>query len=341
MTKIRFTQFSVAAFLLGRLTCAAAADLESVTYSPDITVLLGSRTVVDHEVVRERGGNFRRRLIVGSANDVDAFHRFDDGSVLFSLGVATVANGRFARPGDILAADSQGVQIVLDSRALGVPEGANLDAVSAVPGFPDFLLLSFDITVKLDGQVFADEDIIMFGPGADGQNEFGMTLDLSQVGIDESLDLDALHIESVAPTFLYMSFDGSGRVGNVNFDDEDVLEFDNEQLAWRLAYDASERFEGWKPGDLDALYVVVEQDEPPPPPPVQPVQGDLDGDLDVDQADYRILTRSIGLCAGDQGFAGAADYDQDGCVTSADADIWFDHFVTFLIQQILSNGVLQ
>jgi hypothetical protein len=109
MTNIRFTQFIVAALLLGRLTSAAAADLESVTYSPDITVLLGSRTVVDHEVVRERGGNFQRRLIAGRSNDVDAFYRFDDGSVLFSLEVATVANGQFARPGDILSADSQGV----------------------------------------------------------------------------------------------------------------------------------------------------------------------------------------------------------------------------------------
>ncbi len=328
MTKIRFTQFSVAAFLLARLTCAAAADLESVTYSPDITVLLGSRTVVDHEVVRERGGNFRRRLIAGSANDVDAFHRFDDGSVLFSLGVATVANGQFTRPGDILSADSQGVQIVLDSRALGVPEGANADAVSIDPE-TGALLVSFDITVKLGDRVFADEDIISFLG-----NRFRMAVDVSQLGIDESLDLDALHVEGGAPTLVYMSFDGSGRVGNVSFDDEDVLEFDGQTL--RLAYDGSERFEGWKPGDLDALYVVVEQDEPPPPPPMQEVRGDLDGDRDVDQADYRILTRSIGRCAGDEGFAAAADFNQDGCVTRSDADIWFDHFVTFLIQQ---NGV--
>jgi len=348
MTNIRFMKFFVAALLLGGLSSAAAADLESVTYSPDITVLLGSRTVVDHEVVRERGGNFRRRLIAGSANDVDAFYRFEDGSALFSLEVATVANGQFVRPGDIVAASSEGVEIVLDSRELGVPEGANLDAVSAVPGFPDLLLLSFDITVKLDGQVFADEDIIMFGPGADGQNQFGMSLDLSQVGIDESLDLDALHIESVAPTFLYMSFDGSGRVGNVSFDDEDVLEFDNEQQAWRLVYDGSEHFEAWKPGDLDALYVVVEQDEPPPPPPPPPplpppedVLGDLDSDGDVDQADFQILSQSKGSCAGDEGFAAAADFDEDGCVTPADADLWFDHFTTFLILQILSNGVLQ
>ena len=334
MTNIRFTQFCAAAFLLARLTFAAAADLESLSYSPDVTVLLGSRTVVDHEVVRERGGNLQRRLIAGSANDVDAFYRFDDGSALFSLGVATVANGLFVRPGDILKASSDGVETVLDSRELGLPEGANVDAVSAVPGEPNFLALSFDITVKLDGQVFSDEDIIVFGP-----NGFSMGVDSSDAGIDEGLDLDALHVESVAPTLLYVSFDSSSRVGNVSFDDEDVLEYDGQ--TWRLAYDGSERFEGWKPGDLDALYVVVEQDEPPPPPPAVQVLGDLDNDGDVDQGDFLILTRSMGSCAGDEGVAPAADLDQDGCVTPADSDIWFDHFVTFLIQQIFSNGVLQ
>ena len=231
MTNIRFMKFFVAALLLGlslgQLTSAAAADLESITYSPDITVLLGSRTVVDHEVVRERGGSFRRRLIAGSANDVDAFHRFDDGSVLFSLGVATVADGRFARPGDILAANSEGVQTVLDSQALGVPIGANADAVSIDPG-SDALLVSFDITVKLGDRVFADEDIISFLG-----NRFRMVVDVSQLGIDESLDLDALHVESGPPTLVYMSLDGSGRVGNISFADEDVLEFDGQNVATR------------------------------------------------------------------------------------------------------------
>lgn len=337
MTNTLFNRVALAALmLLLPANIVPAAELESVSYSPDITVRLGSRPVVDNEVVRERGGEIQRRLIAGSANDVDAFYRFEDGSALFSLGVATVANGLFARPGDILAASSQGVQTVLDSRALGVPEGVNADAVSGVPGQPDFLLMSFDVTVKLDGQVFADEDIITFGP-----NGFSLALDVSATGIDESLDLDALHVESVSPTLLYASFDGSGRVGDVSFDDEDVLEFDGQ--TWRLAYDGSSRFPGWEPGDLDALFVVVKEDgpPPPPPPPVQEVLGDLDGDLDGDQADFGILARSIGLCAGDQGFAAAADFNQDGCVTQADADVWFDHFVTFLVQQILSNGVLQ
>ena len=329
MTNYRCTTLAILALLLGRFTFGAAVDLVSVTYSPDITVLLGSRVVFDGEVVRERSDGFRRRLIAGGASDVDAFHRFADGSVLLSLEASTVANGRFARPADILAFGSGGVQTVLDSRSLGVPLGANADAVSIEPA-TDALLISFDITVKLGDTVFADEDVILFN----GQS-FSMYFDASAAGIAEGLDLDGVHAEH---GLLLVSFDGSGRAGSVHFDDEDVLEYDEQAGSWSLAYDGSARFDGWKPGDLDALFAVVQQDEPPPP--VQP-EGDLDGDFDVDQADYRILSRSLGLCAGDQGFAPAADYDQDGCVTQADADIWFDHFVTFLIQQILSNGVLQ
>ena len=268
-------------------------------------------------------------MIAGGPSDVDAFHRFADGSVLLSLEASTVANGRFASPADILAFGSGGVQTVLDSRSLGVPVGANADAVSIEP-VTDALLISFDITVKLGDTVFADEDVIRFN----GQS-FSMYFDASAAGIAEGLDLDGVHAE---PGLLLVSFDGSGHAGGVHFDDEDVLEYDGQSGSWSLAYDGSARFDGWKPGDLDALFAVVEQDEPPPP--VQP-EGDLDGDFDVDQADFQILSRSLGLCAGDQGFAPAADYDQDGCVTSADSDRWFDHFVTFLIQQILSNGVLQ
>ncbi len=329
MTNHRCTTLAILALLLGRFTSGAAVDLVSITYSPDITVVLGSRVVVDGEVVRERSDGFTQRLIAGGPSDVDAFHRFADGSVLLSLEASTVANGRFASPADILAFGSGGVQTVLDSRSLGVPVGANADAVSIEP-VTDALLISFDITVKLGDTVFADEDVIRFN----GQS-FSMYFDASAAGIAEGLDLDGVHAEH---GLLLVSFDGSGRAGGVHFDDEDVLEYDEQAGSWSLAYDGSARFDGWKPGDLDALFAVVEQDEPPPP--VQP-EGDLDGDFDVDQADFQILSRSLGLCAGDQGFAPAADYDQDGCVTSADSDRWFDHFVTFLIQQILSNGVLQ
>lgn len=48
------------------------------------------------------------------------------------------------------------------------------------------------------------------------------------------------------------------------------------------------------------------------------LSGDLDGDLDVDLADLSGVLTSFDTCAGDDGFASAADVNADGCVTLAD-----------------------
>ena len=56
------------------------------------------------------------------------------------------------------------------------------------------------------------------------------------------------------------------------------------------------------------------------------VPGDLDGDGDVDSADYMVFRSTLGKCAGDAGFNSAADYDGDGCITYADYRIWYGYF---------------
>jgi hypothetical protein len=56
------------------------------------------------------------------------------------------------------------------------------------------------------------------------------------------------------------------------------------------------------------------------------VLGDLDGDGDVDQADYAVFRTTLGKCKGAPGFSAAADYDGDGCVTLADYRIWYGYF---------------
>ena len=48
------------------------------------------------------------------------------------------------------------------------------------------------------------------------------------------------------------------------------------------------------------------------------VQGDLDGDSDVDYDDYLIFRTAYGSCSGDENFLPGADLDSDGCVTIND-----------------------
>ena len=98
-------------------------------------------------------------------------------------------------------------------------------------------------------------------------------------------------------------FDTSGRLNGVNFDDEDVLEYDPGAGAWTLAYDGSSRHAGWRPGDVDAAFL-----------------SDSDGDGVVDTLDNCLDVRN-----GDQ-----RDTDRDGYGNICDADKNNDDIVDFL-----------
>ena len=75
---------------------------------------------------------------------------------------------------------------------------------------------------------------------------------LSAIGVDASLDLDAL---GTSGDLYLVSFDGSGEVGGrVAFDDEDVLSYDPVADEWELFYDGSALHpESWPGADLVAV----------------------------------------------------------------------------------------
>ena len=116
--------------------------------------------------------------------------------------------------------------VAAQGAVVGIPNGARIDAVAVTSA--DMVLLSLDVSVG----VFDDEDVLRI----DG-NSLALFLDLSEVGIDPSLDLDGLDVEESGTTRLYVSFDGSGTVDAVPFDDEDIAIYDLTTQAWGLAYD--------------------------------------------------------------------------------------------------------
>lgn len=59
------------------------------------------------------------------------------------------------------------------------------------------------------------------------------------------------------------------------------------------------------------------------------VQGDLDGDGDVDLDDRNILRASLRTCIGDPAYNSDADYDGDGCITFIDYREWLKYYSAY------------
>ncbi len=231
----------------------AATPLIDLQSSPDITVDLSGTIPDDEDVaVDDLAGTV---TLVGLGNlpesaDLDGYHRLPNGDQLFSLDTTSeLAGGLTAAPGDVVRFDGTSYSLALDAGAQGLPPEANVDGVSVIEGGD--LLLSFDTTVEVNGNTVDDEDLVRF----DGVT-FSLFLDGSAAGVAGALDLDAVH--HLDPNgHLLLSFDGSGTLGGVDFDDEDVLEYDPVGGTWEMAYDGSTQHSGWPQGDLDAVHGVA------------------------------------------------------------------------------------
>ena len=230
-------------------TFQAATPLALALVSSDVTVELSATTFDDEDgaVDNLMGGVVPTSLgALPSSADVAAYHLHSNGDQLFSLDTTVTLPGPLtAERGDVVRYDGGSYTLEFDASAEGVPNSAVTDAVGR-DGSGD-LLLSFDTTVDLGALTADDGDLVVF----DGAS-FSMAFDASAAGVPEALDLDGAH--DLGNGNLGLSFDGSGQLGGVDFDDEDVLEYDPSGPTWLLAYDGSAEHAGWGGGpDLDAV----------------------------------------------------------------------------------------
>ena len=284
----------------------ATTPLRIIYASPDITFTTGGLTAADEDVafddfIADSIGLLNSPGLFPPEVAVDAAF-FDDANPLplFSLDVTTEISGTVYHPADVLTTNFATFSKVFDSVAAGVPPGVNVDAVSR--DADGDLLLSFDVTVALSGVTFDDEDLALY----DGQ-DFSLFFDGSAAGVPTALDLDGADFLKFVGK-LALSFDGSGEIDGVFFDDEDVLEYDTSLRlvsSWSLAFDASESDLAWDPAaDLDAVIALGLR------------LGDADGDGDVDAADADYLAAFF--FAVGPGPIGPVDMNLDGTVDAAD-----------------------
>ncbi len=255
---------------LGRvLVCAASTwlpaaqpraltPLVEIRVSPDITVTLDTTVVNDEEVgVDNLAGTVTLQSIgaIPPEADLDAYNVLPNGDQLLSFDTTVVLPGGVtARPADVVRYDGVDYSIEFDAASHGIPDGVNVDAVAVYGGS---LLLSFDVAVDLNGLHVDNEDLVLF----DGAT-FSMFFDGSAAGMNPGLDLDAADYLA-CNDHLFLSFDGSGSIGGIAFDDEDVLEFDRVGT-WEMAYDASMHHASLSAADLDAVHATVDLGSGPP-----------------------------------------------------------------------------
>jgi hypothetical protein len=234
--------------------------IDSADLSPDITVNLDGQTIADEDVAADSllSGSVSKILLgtLPVASDLSAYHALGGGEFLLAVGTAVVLPGGVAaQAGDIVRYDGVSYSIEFDASAQSVPDGARADALTM--STEGNLVLSFDTTVTLGGSTYFDEDLVEF----DGLS-FSSFFDGSAVGLDIALDVDGAHVFTSSGN-IALSFDSSGSIGGVDFDDEDILEFDPAGLTWEMAWDTSLERTEWEPGaDVDAVYFVPEPMQP-------------------------------------------------------------------------------
>lgn len=239
---------------LATLACVASFSAGPATAqdlfagSPDTTVQLGGSLTQDEDVAVDNQLGIVLLEDLGSlpaAAEVTAYALDANGDRLFGLESTTSLLGSVvATPRDVVRWDGAAYSIELDGTSEGVPRGAAIDAVATAPG--EGLLVSFDTTVSIDGETFADEDLARW----DGAL-FVSAFDGSANGLATAYDIDAA--QDLGSGAFLVSLDTSGSVTGIEFDDEDVLRFDG--ATWSLEIDASGLDPDWRNADLDAMQV--------------------------------------------------------------------------------------
>jgi len=249
---------------LSPLAAGAATPLGALRYAPDVTVALGGVAVDHNEVAQDNLGGVVALVDIGaipSAAIVTAYDRLVVGHQLLAFDThVALAGGVTARPGDVVRYNGSTFELLFDADARGIPRGVMVDALSATG--PSDLLLSFDVPIALGSVAAAAADVVRLQNGV-----FSLFFDASAAGVASGLDLDAVHLLPASGRLL-VSFDGSGMVGGVVFDDEDVLEYSPNTGSWELAYEGRAEHPGWLAADLQALWATTAVPPVPAPPQV-------------------------------------------------------------------------
>ena len=220
--------------------------------STDITVDLGGTLTADEDAVEDDAGSVTQIDLgtLPAAADLSGYSIASNGDVLFSLDVAaSLAGGIDVTPRDVVRWNGSLYSVELDGADHGIPAGAQIDAIGVVAGD---LLLSLDVTATLGNVTASDEDLVRLE--STQPDVWSLYFDGSAQGVPTGADLDGADVLDQSGN-LALSFDISGTVGGVAFDDEDILEYVASGGTWSKRYDGSTAHGALAAADVDAVFV--------------------------------------------------------------------------------------
>lgn len=267
---------AIAIISLNESPVQAGTHLPFFVYSVDTTTILLGEVFEDHDLILEEFGGSVGRIGLSTdlprASDVVALHvQGELGNVLVSFDTTVTLPSPQGTltvfPIDV-ARCTEGLQceIVFNGFDMLGYSGASVDAVTVGP--TGNLLISFDTTVTVNATT-ENEAVV---EDADLMAVDGVTLtpffDASAAGVSPALDLDAVHYSETEGPRLLVSFDGSGSIDGLSFNDDDILAFDLSAGTWSMEHDrASEHPGGLGASNIDALYFDAGPAPSPTPTP--------------------------------------------------------------------------
>lgn len=240
----------ICAILLALATAATPAFAAN-EISTDITVDLGGTIAADEDVVEDAGGA-ATKIDVGTlpaAADVIGYSVAPNGNVVFSIDIAaSLPGGVDVTPRDVVRWNGSTYSIELAGADHSIPAGAEIDAIGYYQGD---LIISLDVTATLGNVTGDDEDLFRLADTT--PDVWELFFDGSAEGVPAGADLDGADVLDASGN-LALSFDISGTVGGVAFDDEDILEFAVAGGTWSKRYDGSSAFPALAAADVDAVF---------------------------------------------------------------------------------------
>lgn len=248
---------------------AFSLSFAQVLLSTDIQATIGSTTFEERDIIYYDASSFSLHLSgsdlrIPDGVNIDAFG-YSEGDILFSVDIPISLNGVAYTERDLILYDGTNFSKLLDGSAIGIPEGARIDAATVLSG--GNIVFSSDIPVSLEGISFKANDLIVY----DGSSS-SIYFSGSGSGIPESANIDGVWVNLEGE--ILFSLDIPCNLNGLEIKDKDIVKWS--EGSFSLYFDGS--LAGLPSNvDVNALSSGIESYE-----------GDLDQDGDVDGLDLAI-----------------------------------------------------